>query len=148
MNLEPPLLELLVTSRMDNLGIICDFCESIANQFGLSEDDAFAVQLAVDEACTNIIEHAYEERPDGTIRITCKQVGDQVVIRIQDSGKSFDRKQVAPPDLTAPLEERRENGLGLYLMEKVMDDVEFEHDPVRGNQVTLRKKMSREMQTG
>lgn len=131
---------------MANLSIICDFCTTIARRFGLSEDDAFAVQLAVDEACTNIIEHAYEGRTDGAIRITCCQSGDELVIRIQDSGKPFDPRSVPAPDLDAPLEQRRESGLGLYLMEKVMDRVEFEFDPRRGNCVTLRKKMMSEKQ--
>jgi serine/threonine-protein kinase RsbW len=125
---------------MENLTVISDFVTSAAKQFGLDEDQAFAVQMAVDEASTNVIEHAYAGRPDGTIDITCELVSDRVVVRIHDHGLAFDPRAVLPPDSAAPLSENDERCLGLLLIHKLMDSVDFRFDAVRGNTLTMVKR--------
>ncbi len=132
--------ELSVTSKMENLAIICGFIGSVAKKLGLDADQTCAVQMAVDEACTNVIEHAYGGRTNGIVHITCQLVNNDVVVTIHDHGRPFDLKAVPRPDITAPLEKRQERGLGLYLMEKLMDSVEFEFDAVKGNVLTMRKR--------
>jgi len=130
-------LKLRVKSRMENLASISDFVTSAATQFGLDEDQTFAVQMAVDEASTNVIEHAYAGRPDGTIDITCELNGDRMVVRIHDHGLAFDPRSVLPLDCAAPVSEQKERCLGLYLMYKLMDSVDFRFDAVKGNTLTM-----------
>lgn len=131
--------ELNVSSRMENLGAISDFITSAASQLGLDEDQAFAVQMAVDEACTNVIEHAYAGRVDGSIQIRVELVNDQVVVTIHDHGQPFDPTRVLPPNLCAPIEEQEDRCLGLFLMGKLMDSVDFRFDAVEGNLLTMTK---------
>ncbi len=131
---------LCVTSAMESLTVISDFVSSVAQRLNLDGDQTFALQVAVDEACTNVIEYAYEGRTDGEICIAlCKSEDQAVVVTIQDYGRSFDPDSVVRPDTTAPLHKRQEGGLGLFLMERLMDSVHFAFDPRRGNILTMRK---------
>jgi serine/threonine-protein kinase RsbW len=125
---------------MESLTAINDFVTSAAKRFGLDEDDAFAVQMAVDEAATNVIEHAYAGRSDGTIDISCELVGDRLVVRIHDHGLAFDPRAVLPSEATVPMGECDERCLGLYLMHKLMDSVDFNFDAVKGNTLTMVKR--------
>jgi serine/threonine-protein kinase RsbW len=125
---------------MRNLTVISDFITSAAKKLGLDDDQTFALQMAVDEACANVIEHAYGGETDGTISIHCQTLNDDVVVTIHDYGRPFDPKSIPRPDITAPLEKRQNGALGLYLMEKLMDSVEWEFDAEKGNKLTLRKR--------
>lgn len=133
--------KLRVTSDMRNLAIISDFISAFARELALNEEDAFALQMAADEACSNVIEHAYSGRSDGTISITCWLADEEVTLTIRDCGRPFDPGAVPRPDMSAPLEKRHEGALGLYLMEKLMDVVQFEFDPSKGNKLTMKKKV-------
>ena len=132
--------ELCVASRMENLTAVSDFITATARELGLDEGQTFALQVAVDEACANVIEHAYGGRTDGTVRVTCQLASQEVIVRVYDHGRSFDPESVPPPDPTAPLDEQEDRALGLYLMGKLMDSVEFDFDAVQGNVLTMRKR--------
>lgn len=111
-------------------------------KLGGSDDDKFAFQLATDEAAANIFEHAYAGQ-GGEIVIDVSRESDTLVVCIRDWGRPFNPDRVPPPDLDAPLEERPEGGLGLYLIRKFMDDVSFAFDPVQGNTITMRRRLNR-----
>jgi serine/threonine-protein kinase RsbW len=130
---------------MENLTAISDFVTSATKKLGLHEETAFAVLMAVDEACANVIEHAYggiANATSGTVCVTLKTVADSIVITIHDHGRAFDPRSVVRPDITAPLEKRGNEALGLFLMEKLMDSVEFHFDAVNGNKLTMKKRLS------
>jgi serine/threonine-protein kinase RsbW len=112
-----------------------------AQACGLDEGEAFKVQLAVDEACTNVIEHAYEGQ-GGPIELSCGlgESGFQVTIR--DQGRPFDPATVSQPDLDAPLKDRQIGGLGLHFMHVLMDRVEFAFGEAGGNMLTMVKKLA------
>jgi len=133
--------KLSISSEMKNLSAISDMVSNFAKEAGLSDDDTFALQMATDEACANVIEHAYNGRPDGIVRIECRLADDEVILIIRDRGQPFDPQSVPRPDMTAPLSKRHEGALGLYLMEKLMDVVQFEFDPNRGNTLIMKKKV-------
>jgi len=132
--------EICVTSQLSRLAQISEFVAGRALLAGMDEDQAFAVQMAVDEACTNAIEHAYEGHGDGEVHICCFVEDEDFVVRVIDHGKPFDPCSVPEPDVSTPLEERQIGGLGIYLMKKLMDDVEFRFDQALGNQVIMRKR--------
>jgi len=117
--------DLKIEGKLENLSHIGDFiCDSM-REFGLSTRRILDVQMAVDEACTNIIEYGYANEV-GTIDIACQRKGKEIVVVIRDKGKPFDPSSVQPPDLNASLEERKTGGLGIYFMKTLMDEVKYE----------------------
>ena len=118
-----------------------EFVGELARAAGFSDKGIYAVQLATDEAASNIIEHAYEGHADRTFRLHCEFQQDRLVITFFDRGKSFDFTQVEEPDITANLSERKIGGLGIFLMHKLMDEVEYKVAKT-GNFLTLIKRKS------
>lgn len=136
-------LELTVESDLNNLAQIGEFVTRAALCLGLDGQQAFEVQMATDEACTNIVEHAYGIGVAGEINIRCTLEGEDFVVALRDHGRSFDPEQVAEPNLACPLEERQIGGLGLYFMRKLMDRIVFRFDPVMGNELRMYKRRHR-----
>jgi serine/threonine-protein kinase RsbW len=133
--------KLCVSTETKNLTVIGNFVGSVARELKASEEVTFALQMAVDEACANVMEHAYAGRTDGMVCITCQTVDDQVKVTIHDHGRPFDPQAVPRPDPAAPLERRGNGALGLYLMEQLMDSVQFEFDVKKGNTLTMKKRL-------
>ncbi|MBN1920093.1 MAG: ATP-binding protein [Anaerolineae bacterium] len=128
---------------------VCASLEAISSQVkeaaqaaGLNDDAAYAIQLAVEEACDNIIEHAYGKSMSGDIECTCKATPEGLVVTLRDHGCSFDPDSVPPPDLDSPLEERDAGGLGLHFIRKLTDDFCFQFDAEQGNVLMLFKRRS------
>lgn len=125
-----------------NLDSIRDFVGEAAERAGFSGKEAYSIQLAVDEACSNVIEHAYEGMPDGEIEIACEVEAGQVTIVIHDHGKEFDISKVRQPNFSKDLSEREVGGLGVFLIYKLMDDVHFSSSKKTGNTLTMKKRKS------
>lgn len=134
--------KLVIKSRTENLSEIRDFISSAALNAGFLKDTVDNIILAVDEACTNIIKHAYKYFPDGEIVLTLKTTEDTFTIEIIDYGKSFEPGLIPNPDLKKYLDQRRVGGLGMYLMKTLMDDVKYKSIPGKFNQVSLSKNIN------
>lgn len=132
---------LAVDSRLERLGEIGDFVEKAARAFGLDDKQTYDVQMAIDEACSNVIQHAYGGKPDGVIEIVIVKRGKDFVVTIRDRGKPFDPKIVARPKTHVPLSQRAVGGLGLFFMYNLMDRVEFDFSSKQGNLLTMVKKL-------
>ena len=126
--------------RYESLTKIRDFVSQIAKKAGLNEADVYAVELAVDEACSNIIEHAYGEENVGEIQCTCQESRWALTIMLRDHGKPFDPTSIPQPDLSLPIERLKPGGAGLFLMRKMMDQVTFEFNSESGNTLTMTKR--------
>src|SRR5580704_9850910 len=118
--------QLHVPSSTENLSMIRDFVGSIGEQAGFSKGDLVKLELAVDEACANVIEHAYGS--DTTREVTVKAIldPDAVQIRVIDNGRGFDPSTVEPVDPDTLIRQRRSGGLGMRLIRSVMDEVHYE----------------------
>jgi serine/threonine-protein kinase RsbW len=127
-------------AQFQYLDEIRDFVAEAAKEGGFNDKEIYSIQLATDEAASNIIEHAYEGVTDGEIEITCEMNASQLTIVLHDHGKSFDPDSIRQPDLKADLSDRRIGGLGVYLIHKLMDDVHYESMPNGGNKLTLTKR--------
>ena len=127
-------------AQFQYLDEIRDFVAETAREGGFNEKEIYSIQLAADEAASNIIEHAYEGIPNGELEITCEMQRGLLTIVLRDHGKPFDPTTVRPPDLKADLSERQIGGLGIYLMRKLMDEVRYESVPNGGNTLTLTKR--------
>jgi anti-sigma regulatory factor (Ser/Thr protein kinase) len=134
-----PTYSLTVTSELDKLAVISRFVADAADSMGMDDDEIYAVQLAVDEACTNVMDYAYQGRGGQPVIIECKRKDNQCVVVIRDCGRSFDPTGIPMPDLSAPVSKRRVGGLGIFLMRKLMDNVTFHFDAQTGNELTLVK---------
>jgi anti-sigma regulatory factor (Ser/Thr protein kinase) len=130
---------LTVTSELDKLETIAAFIEQATRTMGMDAEDIYAMQLAVDEACTNVIDYAYQGRHGQPVTVECCEDDGRCMVVIRDHGRPFDPARIPSPDLHAPLSRRRIGGLGIYLMRKLMDDVRFHFDTVHGNELTLVK---------
>ncbi len=130
---------LKIPARFEYLDKIRDFVGRRARAAGFRDKDVYSVQLATDEAASNIIEHAYVGIPNGSIELTCDFKNDRLTITLLDHGKSFDPSKVAQPDLGSDLSERKIGGLGIYLMHKLMDEVRYKVT-ASGNLLTLVKR--------
>ena len=120
--------ELTVESKLENLPKIGEFLDEAMQHYGVdSLKDTYAVQLSVDEACTNIIEHAYAYRSDGKIVIHCvvSEASDKFVVNIMDWGKPFDPTTLPEPDTESGLNDRKAGGLGIFFMRKFMDEISY-----------------------
>jgi serine/threonine-protein kinase RsbW len=125
--------------RFDSLAAIGDYVTHAANAVGLDERAVYAVQMAVDEACSNIIQHGYGGEGRGPIECTCEMHSDRLVVTLRDYGRRFDPATAVEPDLNCSLERRNEGGLGLYFIRQLMDAVHFESQPGSGNLLRLTK---------
>lgn len=124
--------------RFESLPIIADFVRISAQDAGLSSFQIYAVETAVDEACANIIEHAYGGEDNGDIECSCLITNKGLTVILRDSGRPFNPKSIKNPDLDSSLEDRSDHGLGLYFIRQWMDDVDFDFKPGR-NTLTMSK---------
>lgn len=126
-------------ARYESLAAIDQFVAGAAQQASFDESTVYQVQLAVDEACSNIIEHAYGGEGAGVIECTYHVKDDLITVVLRDHGQPFDPDAVPEPNLSTDLEERDEGGLGLHLMRRIMDEVEFDFESEEGNVLTMVK---------
>jgi serine/threonine-protein kinase RsbW len=127
------------SARFEYLDEIREFVGNIARRNGFNDKEVYNIQLAADEAASNIIEHAYEGESDASLFMTCDMKGGEIVITMRDTGKPFNPSLVKEPNLKADLSERQIGGLGVYLMRKLMDNVQYESTRA-GNLLTMTKR--------
>lgn len=128
-----------LTADLEALARISAFITAAAERAGLDERATWQVQLAVDEAATNVIQHAYDPEAPGDITLSWRSEGNQFIVTLRDFGRQFDPGSIPPPDLSSPLEERQAGGLGIYLITRLMDEVRFDFNPQGGNMLTMIK---------
>lgn len=127
-------------ARYESLAHIAAFVRGAAVEAGLDDFSVYSVETAVDEGCSNIIEHAYGDMENGVIKITCTILPGELIVQLNDTGKRFDPARVPKPRLDVPLEKRKDSGLGLFFIYKLMDEVVFSFDKETGNILTMKKK--------
>ena len=134
---------LTVEGRYENIPRVTEFVANAAQLAGLDDQAVFHCQLTVDEACTNIIEHAYGGEEKGDIRASVITNGDRFTISLSDNGTPFDPTKVPPPHIEKDITKVEPGGLGLHLMNKLMDEVKFEFSDGQ-NRLTLVKRIGPE----
>ena len=127
-------------AKFEFLDEIREFVGSIAREGGFGDKDVYNIQLATDEAASNMIEHSYENIPDGVIDLSCGMEGEQIRIVLIDYGEPFDPSVIPMPDLKADLSDRKIGGLGIFLLRKLMDEVHYEARADKSNVLTMIKR--------
>lgn len=135
-----PMRTVQFSAKFEFLDEIREYVGEIARESGFGDKDVYNIQLATDEAASNIIEHAYEGVTDGVVEISCGMKGKELQIVLVDHGEPFDPSEVPLPDLKADLAERKIGGLGIFLMRKLMDEVHYHSNPDKSNVLTMIKR--------
>jgi serine/threonine-protein kinase RsbW len=128
-----------VPGRYENLVKLSEFVRQAAQEAGLDGFAVYSVETAVEEACSNIIDHAYGGEGNGEIECCCTVEDTGLTIQLRDNGKPFNPDLIRDPNTSAPLKQRQSHGLGLFIMRKWMDDVRFEFTRESGNVLTMVK---------
>ncbi len=123
-----------------SLAEISKFVAEAAERAGFDSKGIYAVKLAVDEACTNIIEHGYGGEGKGDIVCTCEVQPSQIKITLKDWGAAFSPDDIPDPKFDVPLEELKPRGAGLFFMRKLMDEVHFDFRKKDGNVLVMLKR--------
>ncbi len=103
-----------------------EFVGQAAETCGFEPDDVYRVQMAVDEAFSNIVEHAYAGEPLEEVECECLLSPIKLTVILRDHGKPFDPNQVPGPRLNDSIDDREQGGLGLFFMRKLMDEIYYE----------------------
>ena len=133
--------EIVIDSSTENLLLVRDFIEYHGRELELGHKEISHISLAVDEACTNIIKHAYKNSKNGKIKIKINKKKNRFSIVITDNGLIFDPKRVPPPNIEMSQKMKKGGGLGMFLMKKIMDEVEYDKRK-NENELTLIKYLS------
>ncbi len=112
-------------ARPESVRTIAALTSDLAREAHLSDQAIHDCRLALDEACTNIIRHAYSNDSRGEIEITIEIHPGWCSIHLTDFGASYFPETIPLPQRGAPLDETQPGGLGLYLMRQVMDEVQY-----------------------
>ncbi len=135
-------LKLVLPGDPRLLSVVRSAVQQLATVVGFPGHECRAITLAVDEALTNIIRHAYQDQPEQTIELTCQRHEDGLEFILVDYGRAVD-----PVKLRGRLRsEVRPGGLGTHIIKKIMDQVRYEKLPGR-NQLRLVKYLSKRSPT-
>lgn len=130
----------IVAASLDNLDRIRNFIAETASELGADSSSISDLQLAVDEAVTNIVMHGYgNSTGEVEVELTCE--ADTIVVRIRDNAPSFDLSDTAAPDLnTSPLEKDTPGGYGVFLIQHMVDMAENQILDDGRNELILHKR--------
>lgn len=125
---------------MENLPRFLAFIDDVCSRIVADDGTKYALRLAVEEVCTNLIDYGYRGRPAGPIEVIAHDERDRVTLEIRDRAPPFDPQSAPPPDLTSDVEHRKPGGLGWHLVKKVVDEIRYVPDTASGNVLTLVKR--------
>ncbi len=130
---------LQVPSSTENLALIREFVVGVGAQAGLDEGEIPKLELAVDEACANVIEHAYGHDLSKDVTVRVKFDESALRISVIDEGQGFDPGHLPDANLGRLVHERKSGGLGVRLIRTLMDEVEYQNIPGQKNELHMTK---------
>ena len=134
---------LQVPSSTENLAMIRDFVNGFGTRAGFPASEVAKLEMAVDEACANVIEHAYGPGIMKEVIIRAVVDEDTVQIEVIDTGKGFDPGEISQKDVDQLVAERKSGGLGMRLMKTLMDEVHYEVIPGQKNELRMIKRLKK-----
>ena len=132
---------LQVPSSTENLALIREFVTTVGAQAGLAEIEIAKLELAVDEACANVIEHAYSHDASKEVTVSANYDGDSITFKIEDTGAGFDPTKIQQEELESLIAKRKDGGLGMRLIKTLMDEVQYEIGPGQKNELRMTKRI-------
>ncbi len=114
-------------AKLENLGRWTEAVSECAREQGFDQKKIGKIELALEEALVNICKYSYPDEP-GDAEVNCKQDNGRFIIEIVDSGIPFDMTGLPSPDLTSSIEKRKIGGLGIFLIKKMVDEVNYRRE--------------------
>lgn len=127
-----------VQASTKQLAEVRNFVAKYAKEFGFNKQDVADIQLAVDEAYTNIIKHAYQHDEQKKVDIELGYNSNVFWVSLMDTGDAFDPSSYSKPDVRQKIKEKKRGGVGVYLIRKLMDDVQY-HTEGSVNKIRMTK---------
>lgn len=128
-----------VQASTEHLAEVRDFVAKHATEFGFRKQEVADIRLAVDEAYTNIIKHAYKNDKKKSVDIELGYNSHEFWISLLDTGDAFDPSSYSRPDVRKKIKEKKRGGVGVYLIKKLMDSVEY-HTEGSVNEIRMTKR--------
>ncbi len=114
-----------VSASTQNLSDIRKFVSKHALNHGFSSEQIADIRLAVDEATTNIIKHAYKNDHNQELTIHLEFDDEKLSVTLTDQGIAFDLKKYKSPDIKKQIKKKKRGGMGIHLMKSLMDEVSY-----------------------
>ncbi len=130
--------KLTLAAELSSLAHFREFIKNLCSQAGVEEQSCYDLQIASDEACTNIINHGYAGMNPGSIILELDPSPGSIVMTITDFGHPFEPAEAPLPDVEAMMLEKKSGGFGLYLIYQTMDRVDYQTSAY-GNHLILTK---------
>ena len=131
---------IILANEISEISRLYDFVEELGNEFSLSPDVTFNLNLVLEEAVVNIINYAYPNEEHESIYLSARLHEGSIVLVLTDTGKEFDPTMVPDADISLSAEDRQIGGLGIFLIRQIMNEVKYER--IEGkNILTLEKKL-------
>ncbi|WP_164671080.1 anti-sigma B factor RsbW [Virgibacillus doumboii] len=125
-------IEMKIPAKAEYVGVARLSLSGIANRMGFTYEDIEDLKVAVSEAITNAVDHAYDDQDDGEITVGFGVYEDRLETMVADHGGSFDLKDIkggiGPYKESESVENLREGGFGLFLINALMDKVELNNN--------------------
>ena len=132
--------KLILQNEVVEISKLAIFIEELGEEFGLSPELVFNLNLVLEEAVSNVILYAYPKEEHQTISLIARKKDNQLIFVLTDSGKEFDPTQAPDADITLSAEDRPIGGLGIFLIRQIMNTVEYQR--IEGkNVLTLGKEL-------
>ncbi|MFT6844291.1 MAG: serine/threonine-protein kinase RsbW [Flavobacteriales bacterium] len=124
--------QLVFSSKIENLGLIENLIDELCAQHAIGEDLYGNIIISLTEAVNNAIKHGNANNPSLNTQVTCSLLNERIVFTVSDEGKGFNHLDL--PDPTAPENRNKITGRGVFLMQQLAEEVNFN---ASGNQVEL-----------
>ena len=132
--------KLILQNEVAEISKLAIFIDELGEEFGLSPELVFNLNLVLEEAVSNVILYAYPKEEHQTISLIAKKKENQLIFVLTDSGKEFDPTQAPDADITLSAEDRPIGGLGIFLIRQIMNTVEYQRIDGK-NVLTLGKEL-------
>ena len=132
--------KLILQNEVAEISKLAIFIDELGEEFGLSPELVFNLNLVLEEAISNVILYAYPKEEHQTISLIAKKKENQLIFVLTDSGKEFDPTQAPDADITLSAEDRPIGGVGIFLIRQIMNTVEYQRIDGK-NVLTLGKEL-------
>ena len=136
-------MRLLLKNDISQVPLLADFINQVCNKFALDQSLSFQLNLVLEEAVVNVIQYAFPKGEEHTFTLDVKKEADTITFILRDDGKPFNPLTQAPDvDINLSAEKRQIGGLGIFLVQQMMDEVDYKRTSKGENVLVMRKRNS------
>ena len=134
---------MLLKNDISQVPLLADFINQVCNKFALDQSLSFQLNLVLEEAVVNVIQYAFPQGEEHTFTLDANKEADTITFVLRDDGKPFNPLTQAPDvDINLSAEKRQIGGLGIFLVQQMMDEVDYKRTSKGENVLVMRKRNS------